>query len=1057
MSERSQPSTGRVYKVNLSRPSGVSLRHALSEFEIGLLSDKSQQYLETLAFQLGTNDNLFENAAKEDLNSVYKLVDMLAEQKESVGLYPLIMRLISSGHGRSEDYLRCVRQQDLGFDYIKYDTIGILDLAVLQHPHASQLRLERARRFRQLGNISAAKAEALLAWNLGGSWTVDGFRELSEFFVAGDDITTDDINGAHVVLDHGLARFPNDAGLLSKKAALAIWGGKDHAAQYYLRRVISVAPDRLDSNLLLIRLLIKQRKFRDAEQLVKECLIRNDDPRLHAIYATLLVAAIAPTIPDYVDYRRLQALEAAIVAAGPALEPSVTWILLRLLRELGREEMARYVLPLAIAQLGEHDPLPDHIRDELRATISRGLFTVDAPSPDRRNLAGALVSNGLVSVATRQSLEALLSFSAASALVPSDNSARLNAAFVSMAYGSTTAVSEFLKPISRVYVDEMRRVAWPNSSGRAWPWLPFCLKHPFERQMDGVSKWPRITVITPSFNQGEYIEETILSVINQEYPNLQYIIVDGLSGDSTIQIIEKYRNSVDVVIVEPDNGQTDAINKGLRLADGELITWINSDDMLSPGALFALADVYLKKDADIIFGICLIHQDHSFVLANRPRVTQQTFTTTALCDIFGRWLKGEFFYQPEVIFTKRILTKVGGSLDAGLNFTMDYEFWLRCADAGAVVESVDWPIALFRQHPQQKTSNLADCVIEQAEVRGRFRNPRPSADRVEVIRLSLKYACDHKRPRVAIISSRKEKIFSEGAARDLKGALRKEAFVELVSSAAELTRAVHLVVKLVHLQNDLDDIALLRTKCAGVPIVGWFWDNHHHVVPNHEVAEALDVVVPGHGFASKYLLNDNAICGGCLPLCVTQWSASEAARFFHRMPAVERNGELYGGFVRYSFATKRNKLIEELIAAGESGVYFLDESEIDAYFKKDTELRFREWSQFKVSITIPLSGDLSQRLFDALITGQVPIVAADVHDLDYVISRRMQEELPVIRFDEYSVDSVRAAHKLALAAFDRGGTAGVQRRHGFALHNHTFDARVRSLISLVRELSVTAI
>ncbi len=101
--------------------------------------------------------------------------------------------------------------------------------------------------------------------------------------------------------------------------------------------------------------------------------------------------------------------------------------------------------------------------------------------------------------------------------------------------------------------------------------------------------FPRITIVTPSYNQGQYIEETILSVINQDYPNLEYIIIDGGSSDNTVEIIKKYSDRITYWISEKDNGQAHAINKGFRKATGDILNWLNSDDQLQPGALKIIA------------------------------------------------------------------------------------------------------------------------------------------------------------------------------------------------------------------------------------------------------------------------------------------------------------------------------------------------------------------------------------------------------------------------------------------------------------------------------------
>ena len=114
--------------------------------------------------------------------------------------------------------------------------------------------------------------------------------------------------------------------------------------------------------------------------------------------------------------------------------------------------------------------------------------------------------------------------------------------------------------------------------------------------------FPKISIVTPSFNQAEFIEETILSVLNQKYPNLEYIIIDGGSSDGTIDIIKKYEDKIAYWISEKDDGQSYAINKGLQRSTGEIISWLNSDDIFSNNALYTIASAFKKFQSPLIVG-----------------------------------------------------------------------------------------------------------------------------------------------------------------------------------------------------------------------------------------------------------------------------------------------------------------------------------------------------------------------------------------------------------------------------------------------------------------------
>ena len=123
----------------------------------------------------------------------------------------------------------------------------------------------------------------------------------------------------------------------------------------------------------------------------------------------------------------------------------------------------------------------------------------------------------------------------------------------------------------------------PPSGKTGWPWTEESRRLP--NQMPSGCPWPRISVVTPSFNQGKFIEETIRSVLLQGYPNLEYLMIDGGSTDNSVEIIKKYSPWLTYWVSEPDDGQSDAINRGLKMSSGDFATWINSDDLLCKNAL----------------------------------------------------------------------------------------------------------------------------------------------------------------------------------------------------------------------------------------------------------------------------------------------------------------------------------------------------------------------------------------------------------------------------------------------------------------------------------------
>ena len=206
--------------------------------------------------------------------------------------------------------------------------------------------------------------------------------------------------------------------------------------------------------------------------------------------------------------------------------------------------------------------------------------------------------------------------------------------------------------------------------------------------------WPKISVVTPSFNQGQFLEQTIDSVLSQNYPNIEYFVVDGGSTDNSKAIIEKYAKHLTWWVSEKDNGQSHAINKGLKRATGDIINWINSDDYYQPGALKTVAEKFQETGATMIS-----FRANVFGLQNR--VSRGT-------DIFRNNLPKTLAYtridQPETFFNRRAFEKMG-LLNESLHYCMDKEWLLRYllhfGQDGAI--NSDEVILNFRYHESSKS------------------------------------------------------------------------------------------------------------------------------------------------------------------------------------------------------------------------------------------------------------------------------------------------------------------------------------------------------------------
>ncbi len=204
---------------------------------------------------------------------------------------------------------------------------------------------------------------------------------------------------------------------------------------------------------------------------------------------------------------------------------------------------------------------------------------------------------------------------------------------------------------------------------------------------------PLVSIVTPSFNQGKYLERTINSVLNQDYPNIEYIVIDGKSSDNSLEIIQKYSSRFAYWQSEKDRGQTDAINKGFSKASGQILAWINSDDTLEPQAVSQAVDYLLRHpDVGMVYGDC------NFVDANDNIIGKFNAQQT---DYYK--LKTGYVHIPQqAAFWRADLWKQVEPLDSSIYFAMDYDLWLRLAKISKIVYLPKlW--ANFRLHGDAKT------------------------------------------------------------------------------------------------------------------------------------------------------------------------------------------------------------------------------------------------------------------------------------------------------------------------------------------------------------------
>lgn len=210
--------------------------------------------------------------------------------------------------------------------------------------------------------------------------------------------------------------------------------------------------------------------------------------------------------------------------------------------------------------------------------------------------------------------------------------------------------------------------------------------------------FPKISVVTPSYNQGRFLERTILSILNQNYPNLEYIIIDGGSTDRSVEIIKKYEKYLTYWVSEPDNGQAYALKKGLDISTGEIMAYLNSDDTYCPGTLNKIARFFRSNpEADVIYGSLNLIDKNDNILARRD-MSGSRFNFPIL--LF------ESSLPQQATFWKRDIYLKSGGIDPSFLFCMDKDLWVRFRLSGAKFLRVNEVLANFRLHDSNKSLTI---------------------------------------------------------------------------------------------------------------------------------------------------------------------------------------------------------------------------------------------------------------------------------------------------------------------------------------------------------------
>lgn len=267
-----------------------------------------------------------------------------------------------------------------------------------------------------------------------------------------------------------------------------------------------------------------------------------------------------------------------------------------------------------------------------------------------------------------------------------------------------------------------------------WPWT-FENKVFSDQVCDDEKELPKISIITPSFNQAQYLEETIRSVLLQGYRNLEYIVIDGGSTDGSIEIIKKYEPWISYWVSERDRGQAHAINKGFTLASGEWLGWINSDDYYLPGAFLNLYNAIQKYKNRLWFvGQLVLVSSDGREIRRIPSTYQSGFWRDPSFHV-GSWLdfvcvrKSGTFLPQQTSFWAKSICDEAGKLDEIMRCAFDFEYYVRLGRTGAFPVCLEQPTASFRIYEQQISANELLCRNDELNIALRWLSVASESER----------------------------------------------------------------------------------------------------------------------------------------------------------------------------------------------------------------------------------------------------------------------------------------------------------------------------------------
>jgi glycosyltransferase involved in cell wall biosynthesis len=240
-----------------------------------------------------------------------------------------------------------------------------------------------------------------------------------------------------------------------------------------------------------------------------------------------------------------------------------------------------------------------------------------------------------------------------------------------------------------------------------------------------VEYYPKISIVTPNFNNASFIEETILSIVCQDYPNLEYIVIDGGSIDGSVEIIKKYEKSLTYWISEPDNGMYFAIQKGFDRCTGEIMGWLNSDDILHKKSLFAVAEIFSgNKEILWLQGYPNVIDERGRIVYHRPHCSSR------FSFYLGDYRYGNFVQQESTFWRRKLWEKCGSNVSDKYKFAGDFELWMRFFSNADLYNTATF-LGSFRihKHGQVSVKSYSEYISECDKIITEYLSKLPSEDR----------------------------------------------------------------------------------------------------------------------------------------------------------------------------------------------------------------------------------------------------------------------------------------------------------------------------------------